>query len=204
MIKLKHQPQLEFTLSHLFRPTFEQHFTKYHERQQGLWSLRLRRQTFEILFLRKKVRNLVFSLGKNIQLLAGENSHSHFTKDFEVRRADLELFEWVVIVAQRQSTRLVIRRLWLRIQPGAGLFSSSIFAYFPSPMECSQSGPSRRCISNRMQWKKKQIPSCAAWGETGSISSDWVLKNQKCLVVRSNILKAIFQDSQDYRKKSQC
>ena len=92
MIKLKHQPQLEFTLSHLFRPTFEQHFTKYHERQQGLWSLRLRRQTFEILFLRKKVRNLVFSF---------TYSQSHFTKDFEVRRADLELFEWVVIVAQR-------------------------------------------------------------------------------------------------------
>ena len=66
MIKLKHQPQLKFTLSHLFRSTLEQHFTKNHEREQGLWSPRLRRQTFELLFLRKKVRNLVFSLGKNI------------------------------------------------------------------------------------------------------------------------------------------
>ena len=40
------------------------------------------------------------------------------------------------------------------------LFSSSIFFYFPSPVECPWSGPSRRCISNCVLWKqfKKWIP----------------------------------------------
>ena len=31
---------------------------------------------------------------------------------------------------------------------GTGLFSSSIVSYFPSPVECPKSGPSRRYFSN--------------------------------------------------------
>ena len=38
---------------------------------------------------------------------------------------------------RNRATRLVIRRSWVQIQLGAGLFSSSsIFSYFPSPVEC--------------------------------------------------------------------
>ena len=41
------------------------------------------------------------------------------------------------VVAQWLSAPVIIRILWVQITPGAGLFSSFIFSYFPSPVECS-------------------------------------------------------------------
>ena len=42
---------------------------------------------------------------------------------------------------------------------GCWFFSSSIFSYFPSPVECPKSGHSRRFISNCLLWKQWKIDS---------------------------------------------
>jgi hypothetical protein len=40
-------------------------------------------------------------------------------------------------------------------------------------VECPKSGPSRRCIFTIYEVNKKNISSCAAWGETSLICTEW-------------------------------
>ena len=58
---------------------------------------------------------------------------------------------WAVVVAQWQSTPLVIWRSWVQNPPGAGLFLLRLllsnFCDFPTPVECPYSGPTEKCIS---------------------------------------------------------
>ena len=82
------------------------------------------------------------------------------------------------VVAQRWSKCHVISISWVWILPDAGLFSSSIFSYHQWSVlnQVAQTGAS---LIVCCESKKKWMPSCAAWGKTGSISSDWVKKHQR-------------------------
>ncbi len=62
-------------------------------------------------------------------------------------------------------------RSWVRILPGAGLFSSSIFPTFLHQWSVPKRGASlTMCCENSKKW----MTGCAAWGKIDSTSSDQV------------------------------
>ena len=80
-------------------------------------------------------------------------------------------------MAQWQSTCFIIWRLWVRIPLGAGLFFF-FFLSFPTSLPhwsvLNQVPQGDASLTVCCESNKKWMPSCAAWGKTGSISSDWV------------------------------
>ena len=95
----------------------------------------------------------------------------NFRRDRVDSKALIDAIE--AVAAQRLRIRPTIQRLWIRNSPGAVIFSSS-FCSFPSLEKCYNQVPDEVHIYlwREMLSRNKCTPTCAAWGNTGSISTE--------------------------------
>ena len=87
-------------------------------------------------------------------------------------------------MAQRMSTSLPLKMLWVRIPLGAGLFSFT-FPHFN--LECLKSDLSKWCISSDRMKIKNWIPCWAAWADSSLTSTEWFKRKADVLTIIPNM-----------------